>query len=75
MYIDRLDVIVKKGNNTYHRTIKIKPVDVTLSTCFDLNDQDSKEGRKFKVGDHVIISKYNNNFAKVYTPNLPEEFF
>ena len=28
---------------------------------------------KFKVGDHVIISKYENIFAKRYTPNWSEE--
>ena len=28
---------------------------------------------KFKVGDHVRISKYKNIFAKRYTPNWPEE--
>ena len=35
------------------------------------NDKDLK----FKVGDHVSISKYKNIFAKGYTPNLPEEVF
>ena len=33
MYIDKLDDIVNKCNNTYHRTIKIKPVDVKPNTC------------------------------------------
>ena len=36
-----------------------------------VNDKDPK----FKVGDHVRISKYKNNFAKGYTPNWSEEFF
>ena len=30
---------------------------------------------KFKVGDHVIISKYKNIFAKGYMPNWSEEIF
>ena len=37
----------------------------------DVNDKDSK----FKVDDHVRISKYKNIFAKEYTPNWPEEVF
>ena len=36
-----------------------------------VNDKDPK----FKVGDHVRISKYKNNFAKGYPPNWSEEFF
>ena len=32
VYIDKLDDIFKKYNNTYHCTIKIKPVDITPST-------------------------------------------
>ena len=31
--------------------------------------------KKFKVGDHVRISKYKNIFAKRYTPNWSEEVF
>ena len=30
---------------------------------------------KFKVGDHVRISKYKNIFAKGYTPNWSEDVF
>ena len=37
----------------------------------DVNDKDPK----FKVDDHVRISKYKNIFAKEYTPNWPEEVF
>ena len=32
VYIDKLDDIVNKYNNTYHKTINIKPVDVKSST-------------------------------------------
>ena len=45
VYIDKLDDIVNKYNNTYHRTIKMKPVDVKQSTYIDsskeINDEDS----------------------------------
>ena len=64
MYIDKLDDIVNKGNNTYHRTIKVKPVDVKdnayINSSKEINDKDPK----FKVSDHVRISKYKNIFAK-----------
>ena len=58
MHIDNLDDIVNKYNNTYHRTIKMKPVDVKASTYFDLNKENNKEDPKLKVGDHVRIPKY-----------------
>ena len=35
VYIDKLDVIVKKCNNTYHKSIKMKPVDVKDNTYID----------------------------------------
>ena len=44
VYIDKLDDIVSEYNNTYHRTIKIKPVDVKDNTYIDfkkeVNDRD-----------------------------------
>ena len=70
VYIDKLDDIVNKYNNTYHRTSKMKPVDVKDNTYIDL-----KKDPKFKVGDHVRISRYQNIFAKGYTPNWSEELF
>ena len=69
VYIDKLDDIVNKYNNKYHRTIKMKPVDVKSSIYFDFNKENNKEGLKFKVGDHVRISKYKKVFAKGYVSN------
>ena len=64
--IHKLCDIVDEFNNTYHRSIKIKPADIKDDTYFDfekeLNDKDSK----FKIGDYVRISKYKNIFAKTY---------
>ena len=74
VYIDKLDNIVNKYNNTYHRTIKMKPVDVKPSMYVDFNKENYKEGPKFKVGDHVRISKYKNIFAKGYIPNWSKRF-
>ena len=41
----------------------------------DLHKKNNKEDRKFKVGDHVRISKYKNISAKGYVPNWSEEVF
>ena len=69
VYIDKLDDIVNEYNNTYHRTIKIKPIDVKDSTYINIDKEVNDNDLKFKVGDHVRISKYKTIFAKGYTPN------
>ena len=63
VYIENLDDIVREYNNTYHRT------------NIDFKKEVSDKDPEFKVGDHVIISKYKNVFAKGCTPNLSEEVF
>ena len=73
MYIDKLDDMVNKYNNTYRRTLKMKPADVKSNTCIDSNKEINGEDLKFKIGDIVRISKYKNIFAKVYVPNWSEE--
>ena len=75
VYFDMLDDIVNKYNNTVHRTIKTKPIDVTNNYYAEHNENSNKKHPKFKVGDNVRISKYKNNFAKGYTPNWSEENF
>ena len=75
VYIDRLDDIVKEYNNTYHKSIKMRPVDVKDNTYIDFNKEVNEKNPKFKVGDHVRISKYKNIFAKGYMPNWSEEIF
>ena len=75
VYLDKLDDIVNKYNNTYHRTIKIKPADVKPSMYIEFNKENYKEGPKFEVGNHIRISKYKNIFAKGYVPNWSEEVF
>ena len=69
VYIDKLDDIVDEYNNTYHRTIKMKPVDVKDDTYIDFKKEVNDKDCKFKVADHVRISKYKNIFAKGYKPN------
>ena len=75
VYIDKLDDIVNEYNNTYHRTIKMKPVDVKDNIYIDFKKEVNDKDPKFKVSDYVRISKYRNIFAKGYTPNWMEEVF
>ena len=75
VYVDKLDDIVNEYNNTYHRTIKMKPIDVKDNTYIDFEKEVNNKDHKFKVGDHVRISKYKNIFAKGYMPNWSEEVF
>ena len=69
VYSDVLDDIVDKYNYTVHRTTKMKPIDVTDDSYAEYNKYFNKGDPKFKVGDHVRISKYKNIFAKGYTRN------
>ena len=57
------------------RTITMKYIDVKDSTYIDFGKEVNDNDLKFKVGDHVRISKYKNIFAKGYTPNWSEEDF
>ena len=76
MYIDKLDDIVDEYNNTYHTTIKMKPIDVEDNTYINTSKEiNNNKDPKFKVGDHVRISKCKNIFAKWYMPNWSEEVF
>ena len=72
---DMLDNIVNKYKNSVHRTIKMKPIDITPDLYAKYNEDFNKKDPKFKVGDHVRISKYKIIFAKGYTPNWSEEVF
>ena len=75
VYIEKIDDIVDDYNNTYHRTIKMKPASVKDNTYIDFKREVNDKDPKFKVGDRVRISKYKNIFAKRYTPNWSEEAF
>ena len=75
VYINKLNDVVGEYNNTYHRAIKMKPVDVKGNTYIDFKKELNDKDPKFKVGDHVRISKCKNIFAKGYTPIWSEEVF
>ena len=79
-YLDVLPDLVKRYNNTYHRTIKRTPASVDI-----FNDQEvwkqvygqaiKKPVPKFKVGEQVRISKTGVIFRKGYLPGWTEEVF
>ena len=75
VYFDVLEDIVDKYNNTVHRTIKLKPIDITFNSYVEYNKDSNEKDPKFEVGDHVRISKYKNIFAKGYTQNWSKEVF
>ena len=75
VYIDELDGIVKKYSNTYHKSIKMKPVDLKDNTYISFKEEVNYKNPKFKVGDHIRISKYKTIFAKGYMPNWSGEIF
>ena len=70
-----LDDIFNKYNNTAHKTIKMKPIDVKSHFYAKCNEDFNKRDPKFKVGDHLRISKSKNIFAKGYPPNWSEQVF
>ena len=73
--IDKLDDIMDEYNNTYQTTIKMKPIDVKDNTYINADKEINNKDPKFKIGDHVRISKYKNIFAKGYIPYWSEVVF
>ena len=72
---DKLDDTVNEYNNTYHKTIKMKPIEVKDNTYIDSIKEISDKDPKFKVSDHIRISKYKNSFGKGYTSSWSEDVF
>ena len=73
VYINKLDDIVNEYNNTYHKTIKMKPVDVKDNTYINFEKVVNNKNQKSKIGDYIRISKYKNIFAKGYMPNWSDQ--
>ena len=73
VHINKLDDTINEYNNTYHRKIKIKPVDVENYTYIDCSKEFNNKDPKFQVGNHGRISKYKHIFSKTYTLNCCEE--
>ena len=80
-YIDMLPDLVYSYNHSVHRSIKTKPVDVTVDNekkvWYTLYDDDNVKSvkYKFKIGDQVRISKIKRKFEKGYLPNFSKEIF
>ncbi len=80
-YIDVLQDIIQGYNTSYHRSIRMRPVDVDKvneGQVFQNLYGDIKKQKtvfNFKVGDVVRISKVRGPFAKGYEQNYTEEFF
>lgn len=79
-YVPYLQDLVKEYNNTKHRTIKMKPSEVNKDNEQLLLETVYKQAQvfkrpKFKIGDHVRLSRYKGVFAKGYEPNWSTEIF
>ena len=69
VYIDKLEDIVNKYNNSYHNTIKMKRAEVKSNPCIDFSNKINEKVPKLKISDNIRSSKYKNIFAKGFTPN------
>ena len=65
VYIDKLDDIVNKYNYTYHRTTKMKSVDVKSSTYIDSSKEFNNKYPKLKISDILRIAKHKNIFCVI----------
>ena len=63
------------SNPNSQRAIKLKSVDVKVDTYIDYGVEHNNKDPKFKVVDHMRISKHKNIFAKGYVPNSSKEVF
>ena len=74
VYFDVLDDIFNTYNNTFHRTINMKSIDVESDSYAEFNFDSNKKNPKFKVGDHFTISK-NNFFLLRDMPQIGQKKF
>ena len=65
VYIDKVDHIDNRYNNTYHSTINMKPVDVKLNAYIASSKEINNTNPKFKISDTVRTSKYKIFLQKV----------
>ena len=81
IWVNDLDKLVNKYNNSYHRSIKIKPIlaskksneNIIRNNLYNFNITNKKP--KFSIGDKVRVSLLKNTFEKSYTSNWSEEIF
>ncbi len=79
-YLDILQSLVKGYNRSYHRSIRMKPIEVNgetesavWKTLYAQSEPSSKF--KFELGDKVRKSKQRLTFEKSYLPGWSEEIF
>ena len=81
VYHDVLEDLVRSYNHSYHRSIKTQPAMVDQTNQEEIwqnlygSSTMSSDPPKFKVGDHVRISKAKRTFKKGYLPNWTREIF
>jgi len=80
IWYDKLDSILNVYNSRIHRTIKMRPKDVSirhekklLRTVYKIPKPSNKS--KFHIGDVVRVSKHKTLFEKGYTPNWSTELY
>ena len=81
IWINDLDKLVNEYNNSYHRAIKMKPINASLKSNENIvrnnlyNFKNTNKKPKFSIGDKVRVSLLKNTFEKSYTSNWTEEIF
>ena len=60
-YIDKSHERVNKYNCTYHSTTKVKATAVRSSTYLEFQKENNENDTKFKVSDHVRVSRYKGS--------------
>ena len=81
IWINDLDKLVNKYNNSYHRSIKMNPIDASLKVNENIirnnlyNFKYTNKKSKFLIGDKVRVSLLKNTFEKSYTSNWSQEIF
>ena len=81
IWINDLDKLTNKYNNSYHRTIKMKLIDASKKSNEDIvrnilyNFNITNKKQKSKIYDRVRVSLLKNTFEKPYTSNWSEEIF
>jgi len=80
-YLDVLPALVESYNNSYHRSIKMAPNQVTRHNEADVRKRlyptkaSYRPRWKFSVGDQVRLCQARRAFKKGYLPNWTEEIF
>ena len=81
IWINDLDKLTNEYNNSYHRSIKMKPIVASKKSNENIvrnnlyNFKITNKKSKFSIGDKVRISLLKNTFEKSYTSNWSQEIF